>query len=84
VPSSSRQPAHWIEGLGKRIFEPDIRDYTRKKLHDKGMRLAVEIGEGDAGPGNDWLPGLGTAEVGDGNRKCLEQISKNTDKVFAT
>lgn len=45
-------PEQWIRILGKRIQKLHIKEYSRKKLNEKGLRagFAVEFLEGD----NDW------------------------------
>ena len=45
-------PEHWIRILGKRIQKLHIKEYSRKKLNEKGQRagFSVEFLEGD----NDW------------------------------
>jgi hexulose-6-phosphate isomerase len=45
-------PEQWIRILGKRIQKLHVKEYSRKKLNEKGQRagFAVEFLEGD----NDW------------------------------
>ena len=90
-------PEQWIRILGKRIAKLHIKDFSRKKSVEQGLwkGFEVELGEGDAGyaavmaaldetgfstaPGGNWA----TAEVGGGDRKRLEQIAAQMDRLFA-
>lgn len=84
-------PQHWIRALGKRIVKLDIKEYSRKKQIDEGLRkgFQVELGEGDC----DWLQvrqelntlafqGWATAEVPGGDRKRLADIAHRMDQVL--
>ncbi len=90
-------PEHWIHILGNRIQKLHIKEYSLKKMNERGLRagFAVEYLEGD----NDWpavmkaldeigYEGWGTAEpawkpadVGAAER--LKTISEKLDKIFA-
>jgi hexulose-6-phosphate isomerase len=90
-------PEQWIRILGKRIAKLHIKDYSRKKRDEqgRGKGFEVELGEGDAGyaavmkaldetgystaPGGNWA----TAEVGGGDRKRLQQVAAQMDRLFA-
>lgn len=90
-------PAQWVRILGKRIEKLHIKDYSRKRRDEEGRwkGFQVELGDGDC----DWpevmkaLDEIGystdpkgkwaTAEVGGGDRKRLQQISDQMDKLFA-
>ncbi len=85
-------PAHWIRILGKRIGKLDIKEYSRKKQLDEGLRKGfnVEIGDGDS----DWpavrtaladigyTSGWATAEVRGGDRDRLAEIAERMDNVL--
>lgn len=84
-------PEQWIRILGKRIGKLDIKEYSRKKQLEEGLRkgFQVEIGEGDV----DWAAvrtalaeidyrGWATAEVGNGDRHRLADIGRRMDKVL--
>lgn len=91
------RPAQWAKILGKRIVKLHIKDFSLKKRDNEGMwkGFNIELGEGDAGwpdamnaldevgystaqPGN-WA----TAEVRGGDRKRLQQVSEQMDRLFA-
>lgn len=90
-------PDQWIRVLGARIQRLHIKDFSRKKRDAEGLwkGFSVELGEGDAGwakvmaaldhigystdPAGRWA----TAEVGGGDRKRLQQVSDQMDKLFA-
>ncbi|MCC6784433.1 MAG: sugar phosphate isomerase/epimerase [Planctomycetes bacterium] len=89
----SAWPEHWIEVLGKRIQKVDVKDYSRKKLHDEGLwkGFDVEIGDGDT----DWpavmkaLDAVGyegwfAAEVAGGGEARLKEIAVRMDRIFAS
>ncbi len=89
-------PEQWIRILGKRIQKLHIKEYSRKKMNERGLRagFAVEYLEGD----NDWpavmkalddigYDGWGIAEpawcpesVEPAAR--LKQIAEKMDKIF--
>ncbi|MEM7656006.1 MAG: sugar phosphate isomerase/epimerase family protein [Bacteroidota bacterium] len=86
-------PEHWIEALGSRIIKIDIKEYSRKKQVEEGIweGFKVKLTEGDC----DWkavnqalakvgYQGWGSAEVGGGDRKRLQQISELMDKIYAS
>ncbi len=90
-------PEQWIRVLGARIAKLHIKDYSRKKRDEQGRwkGFEVELGDGDAGyaavmqaldevgystaPGGNWA----TAEVGGGDRKRLQQVAAQMDRLFA-
>lgn len=90
-------PEQWIRLLGARIAKLHIKDYSRKKRDDAGLwrGFEVELGEGSVdwaavmkaldGCGYSTAPGgrWATAEVAGGDRKRLEQIAKQMDRLFA-
>ena len=84
-------PEHWIRILGRRIGKLDIKEYSREKQLNEGLRKGfnVEIGEGDC----DWpavrkalaeigFSGWATAEVRGGDRKRLKEIAERMDRVL--
>lgn len=84
-------PEHWIRILGKRIGKLDIKEYSREKQLNEGLRKGfnVEIGEGDC----DWpevrqaledigFSGWGTAEVKGGGRERMAEISTRMNDVL--
>ena len=85
-------PDQWIRILGNRIVKLDIKEYSRKKQNDEGLRKGfnVEIGEGDC----DWpavrqsladvgyTSGWATAEVSGGDRQRLADIAERMNKVL--
>lgn len=91
------RPAQWARILGKRIVKLHIKDFSLKKRDNEGLwkGFNVELGEGDAGwpdvmkalddigystaPQGNWA----TAEVRGGDRKRLQQVSEQMDKLFA-
>ena len=91
------QPEQWIRILGKRIQKLHIKEYSRKKLNEHGLRAGfnVEYLEGD----NDWpavmkalddigYHGWGIAEPawrpeGVEPAERLKQIAEKMDKIFA-
>ncbi len=85
-------PEHWIRILGSRIKKLDIKEYSRAKQMNEGLRkgFEVELGEGDC----DWpavrkaladinyTDGWGTAEVRGGDRQRLAEIAARMDRVL--
>ena len=83
-------PEQWIRILGHRIGKLDIKEYSRQKQLDEGLRkgFQVEIGEGDC----DWpavrralhdigyTSGWATAEVPGGDRNRLAEIAQRMDR----
>lgn len=82
----------WVRILGKRIMKIDVKEYSRKKQKEEGIWAGfdVKLGQGDS----DWASvnkalkevgyqGWGSAEVPGGDRKRLQEISENMDKVYA-
>ncbi len=90
-------PEQWIRTLGKRIQKLHIKEYSRKKMNEHGLRagFAVEYLEGD----DDWpavmkavdeigYTGWGTAEPAwrppnVEPQERLKQIAEKMDKIFA-
>ena len=90
-------PEQWIHILGKRIQKLHIKEYSRKKMNERGLRagFAVEYLEGD----NDWpsamkalddigYHGWGIAEPawrpeGVEPDTRLKQIAQKMDTIFA-
>jgi hexulose-6-phosphate isomerase len=85
-------PQHWIAALGKRVGKLDIKEFSREKMNNEGLRKGfdVEIGDGDC----DWpdvraqlkkigyTDGWATAEVGGGGEERLTQILERMRKVL--
>ena len=85
-------PDHWIRILGKRIAKLDIKEYSRAKQMNEGLRkgFEVEIGEGDC----DWPAvrkalneigynsGWATAEVPGGDRNRIAEIAQRMNEVL--
>jgi hexulose-6-phosphate isomerase len=85
-------PEQWIRILGHRIGKLDIKEYSRQKQLDEGLRkgFGVEIGEGDC----DWpavrralrdigyTSGWATAEVPGGDRDRLAEIAQRMDQAL--
>src|SRR4051812_30020778 len=89
-------PEQWIRTLGKRIQKLHIKEYSRKKMNERGLRagFAVEYLEGD----NDWpavmkavdeigYTGWGIAEPawrpeGVEPAARLKQIAQKMDTIF--
>lgn len=85
-------PEQWIRILGARIGKLDIKEYSRDKQINEGLRkgFEVEIGEGSV----DWAAvraaladigyqGWATAEVKGGGRERLADIAARMDRVLA-
>jgi L-ribulose-5-phosphate 3-epimerase len=86
-------PEQWIVTLGKRILKVDIKEYSRKKQDEEGLRKGfdVELLEGDC----DWpavisalrdiqYSGWATAEIPGGGRDRLQAIAGRMDRIFAS
>jgi len=86
-------PEQWIATLGKRILKVDIKEYSRKKQDEEGLRKGfdVELLEGDC----DWpavisalrdvqYSGWATAEIPGGGRDRLQAIATRMDRIFAS
>jgi len=84
-------PEQWIRILKHRIGKLDVKEYSRKKQMNEGLRkgFQVELGEGDCG----WpdvrkalleigYRGWATAEVRGGDRKRLADIAERMDRVL--
>lgn len=85
-------PDQWIRILGKRIAKLDIKEYSRAKQINEGLRkgFEVEIGEGDC----DWpavrkalneigyTSGWATAEVPGGDRNRIAEIAQRMNEVL--
>ena len=86
-------PEHWPKILGKRTFNLHIKEFSRKKANDEGLRkgFGVELGEGDV----NWAAvmqsldeigyqGYGIAEVPGGDAARLKFLAERMDKLFAS
>jgi hexulose-6-phosphate isomerase len=86
-------PEQWIRILGKRIITLHIKEFSRKKQNDEGLRkgFGVELGEGDVG----WpsvmtalddvgYHGWGVLEVPGGDADRLKFLAERTDKLLAS
>lgn len=84
-------PEHWPQILGKRILNLHIKEFSRKKANDEGLRkgFGVELGEGDV----NWpvlmkairetgYTGYGIAEVGGGDAARLQFLSERMSKLL--
>ena len=85
-------PDQWIRILGTRIAKLDIKEYSRAKQINEGLRkgFEVEIGEGDC----DWpavrkalneigyTSGWATAEVPGGDRNRIAEIAQRMNEVL--
>ncbi|MGE0537430.1 MAG: sugar phosphate isomerase/epimerase family protein [Pirellulales bacterium] len=85
-------PAQWIRILGSRIGKLDIKEFSRQKQMNEGLRKGfdVEIGDGDC----DWpavrqalaeigyTSGWATAEVPGGDRQRLAEIASRMNQVL--
>lgn len=85
-------PAHWVSALGERIGKLDIKEFSRDKMNNEGLRtgFGVEIGEGDC----DWpdvrrelkaigfTDGWATAEVRGGGEERLAEILERMQNVL--
>lgn len=84
-------PQHWIEVLGKRIDKIHIKEYSLQVAMKEGMRKGFDfpIGQGEI----NWarvreelkkigFQGWATAEVPGGDRRKLEEISAQMDRVL--
>jgi len=84
-------PEHWIKVLGKRIVKLHIKEFSRKKRDEEGLRAGfnVNLWEGDC----DWpsvmkaldevgFQGWGSAELSGGGRERLKDISERIDRIY--
>jgi len=84
-------PEHWIGVLGKRIVKLHIKEFSRKKRDEEGLRAGfnVNLWEGDC----DWpsvmkaldevgFQGWGSAELAGGGRERLKDISERMDRIY--
>lgn len=84
-------PEHWINVLGKRIVKLHIKEFSRKKRDEQGLRAGfnVNLGEGDC----DWpsvmkaldavgFRGWGSAEVAGGGREQLADVADRMTRIF--
>ncbi|MEO5804024.1 MAG: sugar phosphate isomerase/epimerase family protein [Verrucomicrobiota bacterium] len=92
-------PEQWIRALGKRIQKIHIKEFSRKKMNEEGLRkgFAVEYLEGD----NDWPaimraidevgykgwcivePACGPCKENVSPEKFLKKISEQLDRILA-
>jgi len=85
-------PEHWIRILGQRIVKLDIKEYSRAKQINEGLRKGfdVEIGEGDCNwpevraalKDIGYRSGWATAEVPGGDRHRLAEIAAQMNRVL--
>lgn len=89
-------PEQWIKILGKRILKIHIKEYSRAKRDNEGLRKGfdVDLLDGD----DDWptvmkaldevgygtSSGWGCAEVRGGGEARLREISSRLDRIFAS
>jgi hexulose-6-phosphate isomerase len=86
-------PEQWINILNKRILTLHIKEFSRKKRDEEGLRkgFSVELGEGDVG----WpdvmkaldaieFHGWSVLEVGGGDATRLKFLAERTDQLFAS
>ena len=86
-------PQQWIEVLGKRIGKIHVKEYSMKAAMKEGMSKGFNfpMGQGDI----NWkrvfeelkktgYQGWATAEVRGGDRKRLEEVSAEMDKILAS
>lgn len=84
-------PQHWIEVLGQRVKKLDIKEYDLGVAMNEGMRkaFAPPLGEGSV----EWdkvraelkkigYEGWATAEVRGGDRKRMEDIASEMNRVL--
>ena len=90
---NSGWPEHWIKILNKRIIKLDIKEFSREKMNQEGLRTGFQVPllEGDC----DWpivmkaldeigYRGWGAAEVRGGDRERLLDISLRMNKIYAS
>jgi L-ribulose-5-phosphate 3-epimerase len=84
-------PEHWPKILGKRIFNLHIKEFSRKKANDEGLRkgFGVELGEGDvqwplvmAALRETGYEGYAIAEVPGGDATRLQFLSERMTKLL--
>ena len=86
-------PEHWIHVLGRRILKLDIKEFSRKKRNDEGLRkgFGVKLLEGDC----DWpavmkaldeigYSGWASAEVPGGGEERLREIAERMDRILVS
>jgi hexulose-6-phosphate isomerase len=84
-------PEHWIQVLGKRIVKLHIKEFSRKKRDEEGLRAGfdVNLGEGDC----DWpsvmkaldkvgFQGWASAELAGGGRERLADVADRMTRIF--
>lgn len=85
-------PEQWPRILGKRTLNLHIKEFSRKKANDEGLRkgFGVELGEGDvnwsavmAAIDDIGYTGYGIAEVPGGDAARLKFLAERMDKLFA-
>ncbi len=85
-------PEQWPRLLGKRTLNLHIKEFSRKKANDEGLRkgFGVELGEGDvnwaavmAAIDDIGYTGYGIAEVPGGDAARLKFLAERMDKLFA-
>jgi L-ribulose-5-phosphate 3-epimerase len=86
-------PEDWIRILGKRIVKLDIKEFSRSKCNQEGLRKGfnVKLLEGD----NNWpaimtalrevnYKGWATAEMPGGDRRRLKEIAMRMDRALTS
>ena len=86
-------PEHWIKTLNSRIKKLHMKEFSRELMNNEGLwaGFKVEILKGDnnwpavmqAVREIDYSGGWLTVEVEGGNRKRLQQISKEMDEIIS-
>ncbi len=84
-------PEHWPQILGSRLLNLHIKDFSRKKANDEGLRkgFGVELGEGDV----NWpavmaavratgYSGYAIAEVPGGDAPRLQFLSERMNQLL--
>ncbi|MGN0001829.1 MAG: sugar phosphate isomerase/epimerase family protein [Sphingobacterium composti] len=85
-------PEHWIESLGKRIFNVHIKEFSRKVMNEQGLSkgFGVPLTEGDVdwkvvmqalkmiNYTGEWL----VLELNSGDRNQLNDYSSRLDKII--
>lgn len=84
-------PEHWIETLNNKIFKLHVKEFSKKKMEQEGLRKGfnVELLEGDinwqkvmktlreVNYNGEWI----TLEVGGGDRAHLQKLSSQLDII---
>ncbi len=86
-------PEHWAQILNQRVMKLDIKEFSRKKSNEVGLRAGfrVKLLEGDC----DWpavmkaideigYRGWGSAEIPGGGPERLREIVERMDRIYAS